>query len=365
MSGAAAVSIAPGLADHHRRTVDLLLIIRGLAALSVVVWHVEGYKAYFPPAINTPGRVAVWLFFGISGYVISYGFVHDRYRLRPSDLMDFYTNRLLRIYPLFLSLSLLAWITEWLASGHNPIALAQVPAQLFAIQFNQGYVLNGVFWTLGIELHFYLLAPLLLMPLLANRRVWPVLAVVAYAAMVYWCDYAVTYRGWSWDGRNIVSNLPHFFVGMAACKLVAGLRPRRWQTATCTTAACGILAYTSWLYHRGAGSFWTVRGMLLVDAAILLFVLAHAGVRWRPAPAHPVYVAFSFLGVLSYGVYAWHTYLMKYIPWTEHHLFALMALTLVAASLTYNVIERPALRHKRHPLRGTDLHVKGQAVGAY
>lgn len=79
---------------------DLLLIVRGLAAISVVVWHAAGYHGELP-LINIPGRVAVWVFFGISGYVISLGFFKYRYKLTRSSLLFFYMNRALRIYPLF------------------------------------------------------------------------------------------------------------------------------------------------------------------------------------------------------------------------------------------------------------------------
>ena len=44
---------------------DLLLIVRGLAAIAVVFWH--GFGAYhvneISPLINIPGRTAVWIFF--------------------------------------------------------------------------------------------------------------------------------------------------------------------------------------------------------------------------------------------------------------------------------------------------------------
>lgn len=82
---------------------DFLLITRGLLAISVVIWHFSGYQSKIYPLLNLPGRTAVWLFFGISGYVIAYGFIHKRYRLTLPDLKDFYINRLLRIYPLFFS----------------------------------------------------------------------------------------------------------------------------------------------------------------------------------------------------------------------------------------------------------------------
>jgi peptidoglycan/LPS O-acetylase OafA/YrhL len=332
-----------------RRQIDLLLIVRGLAALSVVVWHAEGYKARLPPAINTPGRVAVWLFFGISGYVIGYGFIHERYRLTFPDLRDFYTNRFLRIYPLFLALSAVGWIAERLVTGQSPIGLSDLPAQLMAAQFNQSYVLNGVFWTLGIEIHFYLLAPLLVLPLLMKSSARWVLAVGLYAAALYWCDFAVRHFGWSWDGRNVVSNLPHFLAGMIACRLVAGRESRLPPASVSAAAALALLAYANWLYHRDIASFWSVWGLLLVDAAIVLLVYAHAAVVRKAFVPNAVIRPLAMLGTLSYGLYAWHPYVMKYIPWTTDHLVPLIIASIAAAYVTYRLVERRALQLKRHP----------------
>lgn len=342
----ASAAVSP---TYGGRRMDLLLIIRGLAALSVVAWHVEGYKARFPSVLNTPGRTAVWLFFGISGYVIAYGFIHRRYRLRPSDLRDFYTNRFLRIYPLFISLSVLTWVTEWASTGTNPMSLENVPAQIFAFQFNQNYILNGVFWTLGIEVHFYLLAPLLVLPLLIRHRLQPLIALALYVSMVYWSEYAATHLGWSWDGRNVLSNLPHFFAGMMACRLVSSVRFKAWPASLSIVPACALLGYTSWLYHRAPGTFWSMSGMVLVDAAIVLFVFAHARLAEKRSQGYSIQMTFAFLGTLSYGIYAWHTYFMKYIPWTAERLFAVVVLSIWAAYASYRLIERPALQLKRHP----------------
>jgi peptidoglycan/LPS O-acetylase OafA/YrhL len=50
-----------------KKKVDLLLIVRGILAVSVLFWHIEGYKETIPHIFNIPGRTAVWIFFGISG----------------------------------------------------------------------------------------------------------------------------------------------------------------------------------------------------------------------------------------------------------------------------------------------------------
>ncbi len=64
-----------------------------------------------------------------------------------------------------------------------------------------------------------------------------------------------------------------------------------------------------------------------------------------------------FLGLVSYGVYLWHElWIDKYLQWSDTHLFnspfwqmlaVVVALSVVAATISYYVVERPALRLKR------------------
>src|SRR4051812_42359896 len=103
---------------------DTLLIFRGLLALSVVVWHIGTLNENTPALINIPGRTAVWMFFGISGYVIAYGFIAKRYSLIGKDIKAFYINRFLRIYPLFLLLSLVTLVTAYCINGDILIKLS-------------------------------------------------------------------------------------------------------------------------------------------------------------------------------------------------------------------------------------------------
>lgn len=336
--------------------VDLLQITRGLAAITVVIWHTRGYHGKLPPAINTPGRTAVWLFFGISGYVISHGFIHGRYKFSLSSLRHFYQNRLLRIYPLFLALSFLAWITALLATRASPLHLGSLPAQLFAIQFNHDYVLIGVFWTLGIELQFYALAPLLVWPLL-SRRFWLVAGLALYGALFFWNQYAVAHLNWSHDGRNLVSNLPHFLSGMIGCRLASSgiitMSKARFALIVgggLALAAAVVLGYTNWMYHQLPAAFWSKRGILWIDALILLVIFAHVNVGhgFTLGKRHPIYAIFALLGTLSYGVYAWHGYFLTYTPWFTEQTIATMVASFLAAYGSYRLIEAPALKLKSY-----------------
>ena len=257
-------------------------------------------------------------------------------------------------------------MTEWTRTGLNPIGLKDVPAQFLAVQWNQDYTLIGVFWTLGIELHFYLVAPLLAMVLLLRTRWWPAIALIVYAGLTCWFEYAATNLGWSWDGRNIVSNLPHFFAGMLACAWGASLtRDRRWIGWLCVAGALGLLGYTNWLYNIHPDRFWSVRSILLTDALIVLLVVAHAHFATRERPLPVVARALGFLGTVSYGVYAWHGYVMNYVPWTADHVVVLSTVSVGLAYTSYRLLERPALARKKHPeLRddSSDGEVAVQAV---
>jgi peptidoglycan/LPS O-acetylase OafA/YrhL len=324
---------------------DLLLIVRGIASLSVVLWHAGGYLGPYPAWMNIPGRTAVWLFFGISGYVIAYGFVHGRYSLSKTDLRDFYVNRFLRIYPIFLTLTLLGWATEIVRTGVSPLSIVDLPPQILAIQFNQDYLLNGVFWTLGIELHFYLLAPLLAIPFLDQRRsryLWFPLGL--YAASILWSVFAALKLGWSFDGRNIVACLPHFLAGMIGCRMAAHMQHDASRFWRALLSAILLIVLTNHLYHDFPRYFWSPIGIVLTDAAIVSLVVAHAS--WAGRKTAPV-AALTALGTLSYGLYAWHGYWLKTIPSLVNSVVLLIALSLISAYLTYRGIELSALKLKR------------------
>lgn len=326
---------------------DILLVIRGVAALAVVFWHTAGYQADIPSVINMPGRTAVWLFFGISGYVISYGFIHKRYTLTAIDFKHFYINRFLRIYPLFIFLSFLSWLTIFVQTGFSPISIKDIPAQLLAFQFEQDYVLNGVFWTLGIELHFYLLAPLLVLPLLTDRYKAAILyGVLLYFVVIVWNVFAITKLGWSIDGRNVIANLQHFIVGMIGCRIVAG-KPQVLQRKLSFFSALVLLGFTNWLYHNLQIGYWTF-GVITVDVVILLLIFLHASCEKVRSETGHIYVVFSFIGTLAYGIYAIHGYLIKSFPSIFDAPIILTVSSLCLAYITYRTIERPALKLKRH-----------------
>ncbi len=329
---------------------DILTITRGILAISVVIWHSIGSYDMIPFFVNIPGRVAVWIFFGISGYVICYGFISNKYNFNIGGLRNFYINRLLKIYPLFIFLGLLVWATDFALNGKSPIQLANVPAEFLGFQFNQVYILNGPFWTLGIELQFYLIAPVILLPLFifSTKKIYRLSIIfILYTFFLFFYFYAIRKWGWSFDGRNIFANLSHFLTGIFGCIAVYKIAPSRknFLMSLCSTLALVILS--AWVYKYLPLIFWSPVGIILVDVLIYSLIILHSSVKNVCTTSYPkLYRVFIFLGTISYGVYAWHDFIMKFSPINlskslPYTFFVLIPITMVVASLSYLFLERP------------------------
>jgi peptidoglycan/LPS O-acetylase OafA/YrhL len=332
----------------NKGKIDLLLMVRGLLAVSVIVWHVTGYRGTMPSVLNIPGRTAVWIFFGISGYVISFGFIKARYKLIKSDMKDYYINRFLRIYPLFLTISLIAFLTEYFVIANYPITLSDIPSNILMLQFNHSYILSGVFWTLGVEVNFYMIAPLLSLILLRDYNYQVIILACVYFAMIAWIGMSFYFFGWSLDGRNILSNLSHFFIGMIGCKLISTNNVLKFNKIHLTVAIVFLIGLSNIIYHSYP-SLYLSAGNVLIDLIILLLIILHNILEEKNLNRTNYLLQFiTYLGTISYGIYAWHAYLIKYISYLSNNVIWAIATSILVSYLSYKFIELPALRLKRH-----------------
>lgn len=107
------------------------------------------------------------------------------------------------------------------------------------------------------------------------------------------------------------------------------------------------LVASNWLYHKQPVWFWNTRGTVLVDAMILLFIFAHASLQPPVATASRWMRTLLWMGTLSYGIYAWHAYLMASIDWLSTDWAALLLASVAIAYVSYRWVELPALKLKR------------------
>ena len=118
------------------------------------------------------GSVGVHVFFMISGFVLALPFISHRHGDGPRvDIGRYFRRRITRIEPPYLIVMGFIFIGSWLAGTH--VALGDLVA-------SAGYLhgpllgtlspLNGVAWSLEVEVQFYVLVPALALILCAGSR---------------------------------------------------------------------------------------------------------------------------------------------------------------------------------------------------
>lgn len=119
------------------------------------------------------GKLSITAFFIVSGWVLTLRYGHTMTSKR--GIIDYFKRRCLRIWPLYFSVLLMAWLLGDVPGGK---LLATV---FFMNNFVMPLGAFGSSWTLAVEEQFYLFLPLLL---LFNRLFVVVFAAVAVLVIV-------------------------------------------------------------------------------------------------------------------------------------------------------------------------------------
>jgi len=168
------------MATPDRPRIESLDYLRGLLALSVLVYHYStwvglGWVWPLNGLISCLGIYAVSTFYILSG--TSLAIVYGRQVVDGAFLREFTIKRLLRITPLFWlasGASLMIPIVKWLARGDaSGLPAASRLFWNFSLLFSwlkpEAYIATGA-WSIGNELFFYTLFPLFI--LFWNRSRW-------------------------------------------------------------------------------------------------------------------------------------------------------------------------------------------------
>jgi len=148
--------------DTQLIRLPLIDLLRFLAAFSVMVMHIlqRGFPGdqYYHFSFGGIGEYLKWnylavnLFFMISGFVIFY-------TAQNRSVRQFFVSRFLRLYPAYWICCTLSFVVSFIFLKEilNP-TLARYVINMTMLNgfFNIGYI-DGVYWTLFVELKFYIL----------------------------------------------------------------------------------------------------------------------------------------------------------------------------------------------------------------
>lgn len=148
-------------------------LLRGIAVSVVIIYHffellgLHGSPLY--PYITSIGQIGVPLFFIISGYLIyrsiSYSITHNGIK---SGIKHYTKHRLFRILPAYYFNFLIVLALASTVIGAEYFYSSRFLNQIFAhlsftsyfLYQSSGLGVNGAYWTLSIEMLWYIVAPL-------------------------------------------------------------------------------------------------------------------------------------------------------------------------------------------------------------
>lgn len=377
--GAAANPASKPSADWRINNFDL---VRLFAALQVAITHafvimqVPGFFARIVQSVLSlfPG---VPIFFVVSGFLISKSYEHS------DSLRNYFRNRCLRIYP-GLWVCLVVTVGVLLIAGITVLGTISTrhwllwwAAQMTVFQnYSPGLQWppspggpgpNASLWTIPIELEFYVLLPAIYAVLRLRKRRGNISLLALFAASAA-LDLGLVYAD-----KGFHNQMPYKYLGVTVA-------PFLWMFLV------GVLAQRNWNTLRsvlaGRAHWWLLGYLLLCAVAIRLrigvgsnaitpiFLLPLAGLVISGATSAP-WLADQVLRHqdISYGTYIYHALvinLMVRFGFVGSAFSALtaIAVSLVLAALSWGLVEKPFLRHKRYALRAATGASIFPAVGS-
>lgn len=352
-------------AGEHR--LARLESLRALAALGVAVGHAwglgHGYviaetQRTFAGRIIFGGGFGVYLFFALSGYLLFWPFARRSFGGgAPIDLRRYALNRAVRILPLyFVAVIALLLLQEGGGTGEQWWRF-----MLLAENFSRETVVtvDGVLWSLVVEVHFYILLPLLAAATaFVSRGSLPRAAAFLLGIGAISLALRLHYVQGPVDGDAVWRyNLPSTFFFFVPGMLLALLRLRvearrpRWLDgplgASGAWLAASVVVWVVVFYDYGLTPLTTIASFFAIAACVLPLreSLGRRFLDWRPLAA---------IGVVSYSLYVWHSRVQVHVAGIDGFpdgtvpiMLITLPLSVAAAFLSYRVIEAPFLRLRR------------------
>ncbi|CAB3628311.1 acyltransferase family protein [Achromobacter aegrifaciens] len=351
--------------------------LRTLLALSVVLDHLGA------GATNhlVGGRLAVQLFYVISGFLISYVLTAtDHYQ---GAVGKFYANRFLRLFPIYLAVAALTLAAHVMSGGAFFRIYDALPfsAELFlvlsnifimgqdwlmffgiehsALKFTGNFAHSEVplyegllvpqAWTLGVEMSFYLVAPFILH---SPRRLLALLAAsLALRGVLIATGIGL---GDPWTYRFFPTELALFLLGSLSHQVLLP-RYKAWTQRIKRLPEIGTAVLAVYcVLHFSIAMNQTVRdglAVLLFGALLPLAFLFQSRHRLDKA-----------IGELSYPIYICHSLVIMFFKWLleEAHLdqpllfMALVITSTIAFSALLNSVIADPIERLRSRLRTDD-----------
>lgn len=353
-----------------QKHIDDIQILRALAAMAVLFFHVErelsgGHPALFPTLFVDAawlGQAGVDIFFVISGFIMY--FVHRGDFDRPGMARRFLLRRLVRIVPTYWLLTTLTVAGLVLLPGlfnSRSVDWPWITASYLFIPWQSpaGDISPpvGPGWTLNYEMYFYVVfATLLLFP-----RRWALLVMTAFMlgsvllGLILQPDLPVLRM---MSSALLIEFLCGIWIAWAFTRgMILGANTRIGVVG----AALAVFAASPALYTNGdLATWWRLPFFGLPAAALMAVLMLRPGLQGPGRASGSLSRVFVSLGDSSYALYLTHVFTLRIAELMLSRLlpplpavldFALLFLAaVVVGHLFFLFVERPLYRSLKERL---------------
>jgi exopolysaccharide production protein ExoZ len=335
--------------SNQTTRIDNLDYLRGLAALGIMLFHYkiwaygDGSSELF---IERVGIYGVSIFYILSGLTL-YSVYNGKFVADTAHVLSFLKKRIARIYPL---LWLTIALTVWLAGeGIDWPKLLLNLSGLFGFFTWDQYITVGS-WSIGNELVFYTLFPLLLY---AARKNAPVVIAVTIAALLLfsWFSFYVfstndTLAEQWHDYTNPLNQVFFFWSGM-----LIGRTLKQVQVSNAMSIAAIIAGLLLFIFYPASGDqIAIVTGATRIAFTLSILLITAGCYKMTATLPRPVHFCLGKLGEISYSLYLLHPIVLIIVKRTMLHLPFQVNLelrliisgiiTIVASYISYTYFEK-------------------------
>ena len=365
--------------------------LRAIGVLGVLVAHALGWASYYGPEIGQGAfsravalgiQASPFVLFVLSGCLLYGPFARrDLGNGDPINLRRYAINRALRILPLYYAVLLVLFVFQEHGGTLKKWALYASFSQ--SLVAGPNFQVNRVFWYLDIEVHFYILLPLLAFLLArasgsSRGRAALLLGTLGFASFVFFL-YA-----WHLDPTPNpywqFSLLSTFFF-LAAGMLLALIR-LSWEEHRPEWLRGPLASADLWIAASAALCVLSIFGQYSLPSMsamvnILLISVLLVGACVLPLRTGPLVRALEWrplavLGVAAYSLLLWHDPILKALAksaWLSSGFPALLAVGLplccLVALASYALIEASFLSLRRRWAHSTPRRSKTQSRNRY
>lgn len=334
--------------------------LRGIAALSIVAFHLihlSGIQAPFGwRFIGENFGLSVHLFFIISAFSLLYS--HENSDQTQGWLVRYYTKRFFRIAPLFYLLLLYYIFVFYAYHVPREIDIHEIITNFtFAMNFTgrpESLVWAG--WTIGVEMIFYIIMPILIILMRGWKLV--ILFSLVTGLLSYASHYVITTSANAQTAYfSFIANLYVFVFGIAAYWLYTILiqSTKIWKTSAFLVAITGLS-----LLLAGAAEHMILVGRPDIIIWVTVFSILCASQAAQPSRLFANQFL-EYAGERSFSIYLLHPLVIVYLKPLYLRLYdyfnpsigdyayficlaAVLGVLIPLAELTYRFIEVPGIR---------------------